>query len=323
MPLLKFIKSFLTIFAIFCFFNHSYADKPWGDDYVEKLKGEKKKVKLYKKWAKSYHKGTKDKDRYLKINEKIIGHKIKIKPKLINVIGLEDKNSMKSYRGKGEMGIVIGAPEHAYHGKEFWTVTVDYSKCVHKEKQNDCTHHRGSARIEQRDKNWTFSDGTEKWFHYAFRPVHNVIFPNEEERKFHIGQCHPSGHNINWMLTIQDGNLYISKFKQRKMIKKFKKNSYNGVDEWTSILINYKLSKTDGILKVYLDQNWNKPVYEYYGPTAEVKDTSKCYVKFGMYTNGNLTAKNPETTENMTVWTDAMTIAKTKDKALELIKKDK
>jgi len=323
MSVLRFIKIFLTILVIFCFFNYSYADQPWGDAYVEKLKGDKKKAKLHKKWAKNYHKGIKDKDRYLNINEKIIGHKIKIKPKLIDVIGLTDKNSMKSYKGKGEMGVVIGAPEQAYHGEEFWTVTVDYSKCVLKEKQNDCTHHRGSARIEQRDKNWTFFDGTEKWFHYAFRPINNVIFPNEEERKFHIGQCHPSGHNINWMLTIQDGNLYISRFKQRKMIKKFKKNSYNGVDEWTSVLINYKLSKTDGILKVYLDQNWDKPVYEYYGSTAEVENTSKCYVKFGMYTNGNLTAKDPATIENMTIWTDAMTIAKTKDKALELIKKDK
>ena len=42
-----------------------------------------------------------------------------------------------------------------------------------------------------------------------------------------------------------------------------------------------------------------------------------------MYTNGNLSAKDPATIENMTIWTDAMTVAKTKGKALELIKKDK
>ena len=104
MPTFRFIKIFLTVLAVLCFFNHSYADKPWGDAYVEKLKGDKKKAKLHKKWAKNYHKDTKDKDRYLKINEKIIGHEIKIKPKLIDIIGLTDKNSMKSYRGKGEKG---------------------------------------------------------------------------------------------------------------------------------------------------------------------------------------------------------------------------
>ena len=323
MSMSKFVKKFLFILAIFCFFNYSYADKPWGDAYVEKLKAGKQKAKAHKKWAKNYHKGTKDKDRYLKINEKIIGHKIKIKPKLIDVIGLEDVNSMKSYRKKGEMGIVIGAPEHAYHGEEFWTITVDYSKCVGIPEHNDCIHHVGSSRTEQKDKGWTFRLETEKWFHYAFRPVNNVIFPNKEERKFHIGQCHPSGHDINWMLTIQNGNLYISRFNQRKIIKKFKKNNFNGVDKWTSILINYKLSKKDGILKVYLDQDWDNPVYEYYGSTAELKNTSKCYFKFGMYTNGNLSAKDPATIENMTIWTDAMTVAKTKGKALELIKKDK
>ena len=51
-----------------------------------------------------------------------------------DVIGLDDKTSMKSYRGKGEMGIIKGAPEKAYHGDEFWTITADFSKCVRKSK---------------------------------------------------------------------------------------------------------------------------------------------------------------------------------------------
>lgn len=317
-------KLFIILFLNFVFFNYSYADQPWGDAYNKKMKVSKEEIVAHKKWAKNYHKGISDKKRYVAINEKIIGHKIKIKPKLIDVIGLDDKNSMKSYRGKGEMGIIKGAPEKAYHGDEFWTITADFSKCVRKPEHNDCTHHRGSVRTEQKDKNeWTFFNGTEKWIHYAIKPVNNIIFPKEKERKFHIGQCHPSGHDINWMITIQSGNLFISRFSERKLIKKLKKNKYNGVDEWTSLLINYKLSTTDGILKVYLDEDWDKPVYEYYGPTGSKKVTSKCYFKFGLYTNGNLTAKDPATRESMTIWTDAMTIAKTKDKALKLIEKDK
>ena len=38
MSMSKFVKKFLFILAIFSFFNYSYADKPWGDAYVEKLK---------------------------------------------------------------------------------------------------------------------------------------------------------------------------------------------------------------------------------------------------------------------------------------------
>ena len=41
--------------------------------------------------------------------------------------------------------------------------------------------------------------------------VYAGIFPKEGERKFHIGQCHPSGDNINWMLTVKSGNLFISR----------------------------------------------------------------------------------------------------------------
>ena len=154
---------FIILFLNLMFFNYSYADKPWGDDHNKKMKASKEEIVAHKKWAKNYHKGISDKKRYVAINEKIIGHKIKIKPKLIDVIGLDDKTSMKSYRGKGEMGIIKGAPEKAYHGDEFWTITADFSKCVRKSGHNDCTHHRGSVRTEQKDKNeWTFFNGTDQ-----------------------------------------------------------------------------------------------------------------------------------------------------------------
>ena len=63
---------------------------------------------------------------------------VKIKPKLLNFIGVKKKDSMRSFRGKGEMGVVIGAEEFAFKGKEFWTVTADFSKCVSKDGFSDC-----------------------------------------------------------------------------------------------------------------------------------------------------------------------------------------
>ena len=65
------------------------------------------------------------------------------------------------------------------------------------------------------------------------------------------------------------------------------------------------------------------PILAIYGPMGNKKVSDKCYFKFGLYNNTNLTVKNPTTRENMTIWTDAMTVAKTNDKVLEFIKKDK
>jgi hypothetical protein len=44
----KFIKNFLPILAIFCFFNYSYADKPW-DDAMTIAKTKDKVLELVKK----------------------------------------------------------------------------------------------------------------------------------------------------------------------------------------------------------------------------------------------------------------------------------
>ena len=61
------------------------------------------------------------------------------------------------------MGIVIGAPEYAFKGKEFFTVTVDYSKCAAQKGFSDCNQTKGSSRKEVFDvtKDWTFKEGTE------------------------------------------------------------------------------------------------------------------------------------------------------------------
>ena len=47
-------------------------------------------------------------------------------------------NAIKYYKKKGEMGIVIGAPEHAFRGQEFFTVTADFSKCGAADGFSDC-----------------------------------------------------------------------------------------------------------------------------------------------------------------------------------------
>ena len=55
--------------------------------------------------------------------------KLSIKPKILDFYGFEEKDSMNSFRGEGEQGLVKGASSFAFKGDEFWSVTVDYSEC--------------------------------------------------------------------------------------------------------------------------------------------------------------------------------------------------
>ena len=119
--------------------------------------------KFHKKWAKEVlHGGQSNKDRYLENIAVWTGKSINtvsIKPKLLNFEGVNEKDSMKSYKGKGEMGIVIGAEEFAYNGKEFWTVTTDFSGCKNLSYYSDCKQSKGSSRIENRAKGNSVSEG--------------------------------------------------------------------------------------------------------------------------------------------------------------------
>ena len=144
----------------------------------------------------------------------------------------------------------------------------------------------------------TFTEGTEKWINYAIMPANNMLFPKNHERKFTVGQCHPKGHKITWMMTIQKANLILthefSSFKnndewkptsmeKRRVLKKFKVNENYGTDSWTNIRINFKNSKkSDGKLKVWVDE---KLAYDYEGPTNwgkkkyKGRHRNKCYFK--------------------------------------------
>ena len=253
------------------------------------------------------------------------------------------------------MGIVKGAPEHAWQGKEFWTVTADYSKCATIEGFSDCKQTRGSIRKEVMDANdgyknnkWTFDEGTEKWIHYAFKPVKNVVFKNKR-RNFTIGQCHPgdkpSHLGLTWMIRIRKGDLYVvQNFKHFKkadgtryylpdedqesfgagiesshiLIKKLAANKFNGTNDWTSVLIHQiqSMDPNKGLLEIFLDGNFDNPTYIYKGEMG-IKTKTKCYFKLGLYTNGNISAKDMATTENMTIWLDAMAIGDTREELME------
>jgi len=324
--------------------------------------------KFHKKWAKEVlHGGQSNKDRYLENIAVWTGKSINtvsIKPKLLNFEGVNEKDSMKSYKGKGEMGIVIGAEEFAYNGKEFWTVTTDFSGCKNLSYYSDCKQSKGSSRIENRAKGNSVSEGQEKWIHYAIKPVNNVLFPGNNSRRFTIGQCHPGDNGnhmgLTWMLRIRGGQLYFATYFKHQdfnyqkengewgvrnkwigedvswktthdKLKDFRpdiKEGMNGVGadgEWTSILIR-QINSTDpskGKFEVYLDGDWTNPVYEYAGATT-IKQKKSCYFKFGLYTNGNMTATDMATTENMTIHMDAMAVANSKEEVLALVaKKDK
>ena len=297
---------------------------------------------LHKEWAKTYH-TVSDLERYTSIHKLVIGKDVELKPGKVSFPGWKTSLSMNVKVKNGAMAEIIGAEDFAYNGKTFNSFTADYSKCKKKEKQNDCTHHFGSVRTELTSKNdWTFTEGTEKWINYAMMPANNMLFPKNHERKVTVGQCHPDGHKIMWMMTIQSANLVLnhefssfknngewkpSSMEKRRVLKKFKVNENYGTDSWTNIRINFKNSKKpDGKLKVWVDE---KLAYDYEGPTNwgkkkhKGKHRNKCYFKFGIYTNANQKAEHKNLAEGMTVFTDYMAMAKTEEKLEALLLKDK
>ena len=297
---------------------------------------------LHKEWAKTYH-TVSDLERYTNIHKLVIGKDVELKPGKVSFPGWMTSLSMNVKVKDGAMAKIIGAEDFAYNGKTFNSFTADYSKCKKKEKQNDCTHHFGSVRTELTSKkDWTFTEGTEKWINYAMMPANNILFPKNHERKFTVGQCHPDGHKITWMMTIQSANLVLnhefssfknnnewkpSSMEKRRTLKKFKVNKNHGTDSWTTVRINFKnTKKADGKLKVWID---GKLAYDYEGPTNwgkkkhKGKTRNNCYFKFGLYTNANQKAEYKHEAEGMTVFTDYMAMAKTEEKLETMLLKDK
>ena len=323
---------FLIILISFFIFKPLLAEESWYQTAAN----------LHKEWAKTYH-TVSDIERYTNIHKLVIGKDVVLKPGIVPFPGWRTSLSMNVKIKNGAMAKVIGAGDFAYNGKIFHSFTADYSKCKKKEKQNDCTHHYGSVRTELTSKDdWTFTEGTEKWIHYVFMPARNMLFPKNPHRKYTVGQCHPSGHKITWMMTIQKANLIFthefssfknnnkwkpSSMEKRRILKKFKVNENYGTDSWTTVRINFKNSKKpDGKLKVWTD---GKLTYDYEGPTNwgkkkhEGKRRNVCYFKFGLYSNANLKADHKYEAEGMTVFTDYMAMAKTEEKLEELLLKDK
>ena len=330
--MVKTILKFLFFLISFFIFKPLLAEESWYQTAAN----------LHKEWAKTYH-TVSDIERYTNIHKLVIGKDVELKPGKVPFPGWKTSLSMNVKVKNGAMAKVIGAEDFAYNGKIFHSFTADYSKCKKKEKQNDCTHHFGSVRTELTSKDdWTFTEGTEKWIHYAFMPVNNMLFPKNHERKFTVGQCHPDGHKITWMMTIQSANLIFthefssfknnnewkpSSMEKRRTLKKFKVNENNGTDSWTNVRINFKNSKKpDGKLKVWID---GKLAYDYEGPTNWGKKKHKgkrrnvCYFKFGIYSNANLKADHKHEAEGMTVFTDYMAMAQTEEKLETLLLKDK
>ena len=323
---------FLFILISFFIFKPLLAEESWYQTAAN----------LHKEWAKTYH-TVSDIERYTNIHKLVIGKDVELKPGKVPFPGWKTSLSMNVKVKNGAMAKVIGAEDFAYSGKIFHSFTADYSKCKKKEKQNDCTHHFGSVRTELTSKDdWTFTEGTEKWINYAFMPVRNILFPKNPHRKYTVGQCHPDGHKITWMMTIQKANLIFthefssfknndewkpSSMEKRRVLKRFKVNKNYGTDSWTTVRINFKNSKKpDGKLKVWIDGNL---AYDYEGPTNWGKKKHKgkkrnvCYFKFGLYANANLKAEHKHEAEGMTVFTDYMAMAKTEEKLETLLLKDK
>ena len=323
---------FLFILISFFIFKPLLAEESWYQTAAN----------LHKEWAKTYH-TVSDIERYTNIHKLVIGKDVELKPGMVPFPGWKTSLSMNVKVKNGAMAKVIGAEDFAYSGKIFHSFTADYSKCKKKEKQNDCTHHFGSVRTELTSKDdWTFTEGTEKWINYAFMPVRNILFPKNPHRKYTVGQCHPDGHKITWMMTIQKANLIFthefssfknndewkpSSMEKRRVLKRFKVNKNYGTDSWTTVRINFKNSKKpDGKLKVWIDGNL---AYDYEGPTNWGKKKHKgkkrnvCYFKFGLYANANLKAEHKHESEGMTVFTDYMAMAKTEEKLETLLLKDK
>ena len=323
---------FLFILISFFIFKPLLAEESWYQTAAN----------LHKEWAKTYH-TVSDIERYTNIHKLVIGKDVELKPGMVPFPGWKTSLSMNVKVKNGAMAKVIGAENFAYSGKIFHSFTADYSKCKKKEKQNDCTHHFGSVRTELTSKDdWTFTEGTEKWINYAFMPVRNMLFPKNPHRKYTVGQCHPDGHKITWMMTIQKANLIFthefssfknndewkpSSMEKRRVLKRFKVNKDYGTESWTTVRINFKNSKKpDGKLKVWID---GKLAYDYEGPTNWGKKKHKgkkrnvCYFKFGLYANANLKAEHKHEAEGMTVFTDYMAMAKTEEKLETLLLKDK
>ena len=323
---------FLFVLISFFIFKPLLAEESWYQTAAN----------LHKEWAKTYH-TVSDIERYTNIHKLVIGKDVELKPGMVPFPGWKTSLSMNVKVKNGAMAKVIGAEDFAYNGKIFHSFTADYSKCKKKEKQNDCTHHFGSVRTELTSKDdWTFTEGTEKWIHYAFMPARNMLFPKNPHRKYTVGQCHPDGHKITWMMTIQSAKLIFahefssfknnnewkpSSMEKKRTLKKFKVNENNGTDSWTNVRINFKNSKKpDGKLKVWID---GKLAYDYEGPTNWGKKKHKgkrrnvCYFKFGIYSNANLKAEHKHEAEGMTVFTDYMAMAKTEEKLEALLLKDK
>ena len=100
------MKKFLAILVLgLIIFSGSVQAK----HYKGEIEASKEFIKHHKKWAKKYL-TMPDKERFLKNVKEATGNpNATIKPKLLQIDGMTTTNSMKSYRGKGDMGIVCRA----------------------------------------------------------------------------------------------------------------------------------------------------------------------------------------------------------------------
>ena len=199
-------------------------------------------------------------ERYEKIAKDFTGNpNTKIKPMMIQIKGMSMKKSL-GYLGKGEMSKVIGAPESAFKGEEFYQTVVDYSNCTIRKGEyahNDCEHSMGVTRAEVKHSG-SFGKGAERWIHYAVRPMQNYFDPY---RKKHISQCYASmpgddeGFPMFFLdfkgdflwLNLQQPMFYSSNLQRYvsddvwAKLKNFKGkiNKNLGATEWTSILVHF------------------------------------------------------------------------------------
>ena len=294
-------------------------------------------------------------ERYEKIAKDFTGNpNTKIKPMMIQIKGMSMKKSL-GYLGKGEMSKVIGAPESAFKGDEFYQTVVDYSNCTIRKGEyahNDCEHSMGVTRTEVKHKG-SFGKGAERWIHYAVRPMQNYFDPY---RKKHISQCYASmpgddeGFPMFFLdfkgdflwLNLQQPMFYSSNLQRYvsddvwAKLKNFKGkiNKNLGATEWTSILVHFvNRADKDGLIEVFIDGS-DKPAYRFEGPlysnVGKKKPRVNCYLKIGPVAEQNKIALRKEVreelgeiTENMVVWYDALAIGKTREKVLALVEKDK
>ena len=294
-------------------------------------------------------------ERYEKIAKDFTGNpNTKIKPMMIQIKGMSMKKSL-GYLGKGEMSKVIGAPESAFKGDEFYQTVVDYSNCTIRKGEyahNDCEHSMGVTRTEVKHKG-SFGKGAERWIHYAVRPMQNYFDPY---RKKHISQCYASmpgddeGFPMFFLdfkgdflwLNLQQPMFYSSNLQRYvsddvwAKLKNFKGkiNKNLGATEWTSILVHFvNRADKDGLIEVFIDGS-DKPAYRFEGPlysnVGKKKPKVNCYLKIGPVAEQNKIALRKEVreelgeiTENMVVWYDALAIGKTREKVLALVEKDK